>query len=207
MGRLTEFLAPPSRRKLAFLTQAPRRRRGRTFRRTGKGGAVDISILGDRALSATFRKLPIAVQTKVARGALRRSIKRIHPVILQHLSGIPLAPDTGRYLIAMAGQKARLIRRVGFTGYTIEMPTRGDLGIAPNDQWYHPAVSEYGSDKDKDRYPEFMPIRRAVNSVERKERAKIWFDIKRGIPREARRLFRKAAGLKLVRGTLVPKAA
>lgn len=166
---------------------------------------VEVRVDGGRALRRVLDALPERNRRFALRPALLSSSKRLQGAVVQHLSGIPIGPQTGRYLFAMAGQRPVLIKaRTGLVGYVLKMPTRAELGIDPKDKHYYPAVVEYGSPKDYERWPAYAPIRKAVNANERQELRRIVVDAKRGVERQwdillrrhgARRaeLFRRAA--------------
>jgi hypothetical protein len=151
---------------------------------------VDISILGLESVSRALDRLPDKVQRRVVRPAIRKATKKNQTEIVQSLSGIPVKPDTGRYLTAMADPRAmRMIKsRTGLIGYVILMPTRDQLGIpqdtADRKYGYYPFVLEYGSA----RLPARAPIRSTVNRRENADKVDMGMDIIKGIERQWRRL-------------------
>lgn len=156
---------------------------------------IDISLLGDKALIRALAQLPDRIQRKVVRQSLRRSAKRVNGYIVQHLSGIPVAPDSGRWLIAQSAQKPKAAKR-SRRGVRMEVsyPEREQLGIAPGDKYFYPAAIEYGTTKTRQGrgpLPAFAPIRRAINENTAKEHALMGAEIGKGIEREARRAFAK----------------
>lgn len=149
---------------------------------------VDISVVGVKAVSAMLGKLPDAAQKKAVRFALRRSAKRLKGHIVTNLSGHPVAPRSGRLLAAMKRVKVQALKRSRTrVGVFVALPTREELGIAPDDPYYYPAAVEYGHS----RAPAKRFIRNAVNDHEAEELRMIGTDIGKGIEREARRLARK----------------
>lgn len=156
---------------------------------------IDISIVGDKALGRALAKLPDRIQRKVVRQSLRKSAKRQNQYIVQHLSGIPVAPESGRWLIAQSAQKPKTAKR-SRRGIRIELPypRREELGIAPGEKYYYPTAIEYGTTKTRQGrgpLPAFAPVRRAVDENMEKEHQIMGTEIARGIEREARRAFAK----------------
>lgn len=157
---------------------------------------IDISLVGSQVLISALGKLGDRVQRKVVRQTMRKAAKRLNVAIVQNLSGIPVAPDSGRWLTAQAAQKpvsGRRTRRGIVIG--IPLPTREQLGIAAKDKWYYPMAIEYGTTKSRGGrgpLPAFAPIRRAVNENAEKEHRLMGTEIGNGIEREARRAFAKA---------------
>jgi hypothetical protein len=146
---------------------------------------VDISLLGDKELEKALRKLPDKAEVKAVRPALRKSTKRLHVLVIQAWSGVPMGVRTGRTLTAWVAQKVHAIpRKGGWIGAAFDWPSREALGISADDEWYHPAVSEYGSPDDPERYPAYAPIRSTVNRVENRELATIGRDTAKGIERQ-----------------------
>lgn len=193
MGRLTEALGRGSSTRVhGFLGVGAGGRRRPHAAGMSSVNPITIEIFGDKQLSRLLMELPHANRRFALRPALLQSTKRIKTAIVQHLSGIPVKPQTGRYLLAMAGQRPALIRaKTGLVGYVLKMPQRAELGIDQKDPWYYPAVLEYGSPLDYARYPAFAPIRKAVNANEASERARIAADVRVGIKRQWGRLVRK----------------
>lgn len=196
MGRLTEFFGRGSSTRVhGFLGVGVSGRRRRHPAGMSSVNPIEISIqtFGDRAIIAALMKLPEASRRSAIRPALLQAIKHLRTALVQHLSGIPVKPQTGKYLFAMAGQRPALIRaRTGLVGYVLKMPQRAELDIDPKDKWYYPAVLEYGSPLDYARYPAFAPIRKAVNANERAVKIQIAVNVGKGVKRQWRRLLRKA---------------
>ena len=154
---------------------------------------IDISILGDKELSRALSRLPDRIQRKVVRQSLRKSAKRANTYIGQNISGIPVSPDTGTWLMTQSAQKPQPGKR-SRTGVRIELPypTREELGISPTDKWFWPSALEYGTTKSRGGrgpLPAFAPVRRAINENTAKEHQLMGTEIGRGIEREARRAF------------------
>lgn len=157
---------------------------------------IDISILGDKALERSLSQLHDRIQRKVVRQAMRKSMKRANGYVVQNLSGIPVSPDTGRWLMAQSGQKpvvdgrSRTKIRLG-----VPYPTREQLGIPAGDKYFYPSAIEYGTVKSgstrkgRGPLPAFAPVRRAINENTAKEHRLIGNEIGKGIEREARRAF------------------
>lgn len=146
---------------------------------------VDISLIGDKKLARALAKLPDKAEAKAVRPALRASTKRVHVLVIQAWSGIPMGVRTGRTLAAFAAQKIHAIpRKGGWIGAAFDMPTRAELGIASDDKFYYPAVAEYGSPDDPERYPAYAPIRSTVNRMQGREMGAIGQKIAKGVERQ-----------------------
>jgi hypothetical protein len=128
---------------------------------------LDISVSGDKSLALTFGKMPIEVQKKVVRPALRKSAKRFKGLIVQAYSGVPVGVVTGDTLFAMTQMKvrSRSSRRDGVSANVLYPET--DESPPP---WI---IMEYGS--------RFMaaraPIRKLTNANQDKELGRIMDDI------------------------------
>jgi len=157
--------------------------------------AIDISVLGDKALSRALDKLAKpASQKRSIRPALRSSTYRIKQYAIENLSGAVVSPVTGAWLAAMAATPVRAFKRSRTRiGYGLPMPLRSELGIDPSDEWYYPAAVEYGYTRTE-RAPVTVeakrPLRDAIDDNKRTEYAQIGRDIGHGIEREWRRLAR-----------------
>lgn len=148
--------------------------------------AVDISVLGDKALEKKLAKLEPKVQKRVMRKTLRASTKRLKIEVIQNLSGNPVHPldrrGTGGWMQQQKLVPVKALKRSrGRMGYTLPFPTREALGISPDDPYFYPAAVEYGHP----RAPAKAPIRTAVNSRTPTELAIIGREIGTGIEREA----------------------
>lgn len=152
---------------------------------------VDISILGDKALSRALAKLPDKAQTKALRPALRKSAKRVHVGIIQAFSGFPIGVVTGAHLTAIAAQQPKLMKkRTGHVGYFYPHPSWEDIGeTRPANNPPPPAiVLEYGTDEK----PALSPVRSTVNRVQGAELATIGRDVAKGIDKQWARLAKTA---------------
>lgn len=156
---------------------------------------VDISLVGSDILIRQLASFEPRIARKVVRQTLRKSVKRLKVHIVQHLSGYPVAPETGRYLTAMAGaQPKALPRKRHVIAQAIAMPTRAELGISPQEKGYYPFSLEYGYTREARApvvVPPFAPIRRAVNDNTDAEHRLMGRDIGKGVEREARTWFKK----------------
>lgn len=104
---------------------------------------VDISMLGDKALQRALKRLPIVVERKIVRQAIRKGAK-----ILQAAATANIPRVTGRHtdLLRDVGIKIKAIKRSrGRFGVLIMSPTREELDIPADDKYYWPAVIEFGS--------------------------------------------------------------
>lgn len=143
----------------------------------------NLEVLGDKELDRILAKLPDKVQARAIAPALRASNKRFQTVAVQKLSGFPVQPQTGRLLIAMAGQqiaKVKMRRELGVK-FGLKFPEREQLGIDPKDKYFYPAAVEYGHIKGKGKAaaPPRSYLRAAVDENLGTERQKIAQDIKK----------------------------
>lgn len=152
--------------------------------------AVDISMIGDKALQQMLNKLPDAAAKKAIRPALRKSAKRFKARVVHNLSGAVVKPYTGRWLAATIAAKVHALKRSRMRmGYGIDMPSRAELGYDASDVGYHPFHVEYGYiRKDGVQVPGKYPIRSAVNSHTAEELKTIGDDIGKGIVKQAKKL-------------------
>ena len=103
------------------------------------GTFVNISVLGDKELSAALSKMPLKVQKKITRQALRTVAKHVMTDV-----------KASRHILTgklKASYKVNSIVRGkrGLFGVVVSSGTRGQLGISPDDRYYYPAVLEYGA--------------------------------------------------------------
>lgn len=153
---------------------------------------VDISVLGDKEVARALAKLPDKYEGKAVRPALRGSAKRLKVNVAQAYSGIIIGVRTGRTLAGFIAHKVKALpRQSGWMGAAFDFPTREELGISPDDKWFYPAVLEYGSPDDPERYPAYAPIRRTVNANEGRELGTITRDIATGVERQWAQLAKK----------------
>jgi len=139
---------------------------------------VDIELLGDRRLSRKLARLPVALQRKIARNALRGSARRLKTHVVANLSGEPIRVRTGVTRAAFRGARIKSMTRRGVIRIGPQLPTREALHIEPDDEYYYPNWLEY-------KHASF--IRSAVDQHEDEEKRQIARDIRAGIIREARR--------------------
>lgn len=139
----------------------------------------DISILGDRALQRKLNQLERKEARKIVSRALRNSAKRVRPEVANR------APvDTGTLRDAMSRAKIRVQKSNvrGGVRLGIVMPSREDLGIAPDDKGYYPFSLEYGQENAAAR----PYIRPTVDRMTPSEHRKIGRDIGKAIERRAK---------------------
>lgn len=99
---------------------------------------IDISIFGDKQLSAKLSAMVPKVQKKITRQALRQGAKRVRDEARR------LAPvDSGALKKSLKVRAAKNLRRGSF-GLSVLTGTRAELGISPEAKFYYPAVLEYG---------------------------------------------------------------
>ena len=168
-------------------------------------GDIDISMLGDKELQAKLKRLPQKLQHKIAKKALRDSAKRMRPRVaaaapigkprkrrLGVYAGSPFFEETkpGTLRQAFKTTQIRSLRKgrvYGFLGIGINLPTRAELGIEPDDKWYYPMAIEYGAHGTRTHFPAKPFIRPTTDKYAMQEYAQIAKDIGRGIEREARK--------------------
>jgi len=145
------------------------------------GLAVDISMLGDKALMRKLKRLPAAAQKKAVRPALRKDLSSIvRPVMLQKLSGNPVGRITGQLFAAMKAQKVTAKKRSrSLMGVHIPLPPRDAFDPPLTDDNYYPNIVEYTPGKSY--------IRAAENETHSRSLAFISREIGKGIEREAAR--------------------
>jgi HK97 gp10 family phage protein len=117
--------------------------------RAGRGSAskagmmFDVSVLGDKELAKTIRRLEFKVARRVMAGALRAGAK-----VIKARAKANAPRDSGklaktlrvRKLKVRKGQNARKSAAVGvMTG------TRAKLGLPPKGRFYYPAIIELGA--------------------------------------------------------------
>ena len=99
---------------------------------------IDISVLGDKELQNSLKKLDIKLQKKIFKKAVRDAAK---PILANAKSLVPV--DTGK-LKESIKLKTGTGRR-GTVGVRIETGTRADLGINADDVYFYPTVIEYNN--------------------------------------------------------------
>lgn len=100
----------------------------------------DISILGDKALSATLSGLTEQMERKVLTKAMRDGGQ-----FFLTLTKAAAPVETGKLKATL---KLRALKRQkGRVGVAIQTGTRAELGIDPKDKGYYPAFRELGTRK------------------------------------------------------------
>ena len=141
--------------------------------------AVDISMIGDKALQRKFAKLTPAIQKKIARKSFRKAAK-----LIKASARAKVSVESGALKRGIAVKSAKRKRgRGGQIGIAVVTPTREKLGIDASYPWYYPAVIEYGS-KNHAARPYLRP---ALDSNRRRALALIGDDLREAV-REAKRL-------------------
>lgn len=152
--------------------------------------AVDISLLGDKALERKLRRLEVKAQRTIVRQALREAAKIVAAAARD------LVPvKTGalkRSIIVRALGTARLKagsrRSRSELGSEVRTGTRAKLGIPPDYPWYYPASVEYGFTTSRGQVVPAHPyMRPALDNNLARIVASIRRDIAAGIIREAKR--------------------
>lgn len=132
--------------------------------------AIDISMLGDKALSRALAKLVPHAQKKAVRGAVRNSAKRMRPLVA---AATPV--DSGRLKHEMETAPIRGTTKRGFIRIGMVKPPGKRESIQLN-------VLEYGSAARN-----LAPLRFIRNTVDRhaaSEHQKMGQDIRRSIAKE-----------------------
>jgi len=138
--------------------------------------AVDVSLIGDKRLNRKLRRLPLKVQRKVVRQALREAGR---PVLATAKRIVPVRTGNLR-----DGLKLRAIKpRGGQFGVAIKTPTREDLGLPATGGGYYPAHIELGTRNT----PAQPYLRPAMDQNRKKSIGILRRQIGAGIEREARR--------------------
>ncbi len=146
----------------------------------------DLRSFGLQRLDKAMQGLEHEVQTKVMRGAVRKSAARLQNEILLNLSGRVVNEDTGTMVTAFEMQKPGTRKqRDGTVVAFIKLPTRAALGIPRHekDTEYYPTIVEYGQPGQPPR--PFM--RAAVDQNYSREIRMIGDDLAKGIGRAWRR--------------------
>ena len=99
--------------------------------------SLDISVLGDKALSRKLKKLPGVAQGKVVRPAMRAAAKEIVlPAIRAEIHDV--TGNLSRNLMIRAAKSK------AFTGVLVMPGTREKMGIPNDDPYYYPSAVEFG---------------------------------------------------------------
>jgi len=143
--------------------------------------AVDISLVGDKALTKKLHRLEGPAQKRIVRKGLRVGAK---PVLAAAKAKVPV--KTGR---TKAGLKIRSAGRSrSRIGVVVKTPPRAALGIAADDPNYYPMSVEYGhSTKGGGHVPARPFMRPALDENAQQVLGIIRREIGAGIEREARK--------------------
>lgn len=139
-------------------------------------GIVDISLLGDKQAQRALAQLRIGTQRKVVKRALRAGAK---PVLRRVRAGAE--KRTGAHA---ANIKLQTFKTKGFRNFGIQIVTgtREQLGIAPDDPFYYPAILEFGGEReDGTVIPAGGNIRRSMEEKRREATEIIAVEMRRGI--------------------------
>lgn len=149
------------------------------------GSAIDISLLGEKALQQKLKKLPGVVQRKVVTRAMRNEAKRVKARVVHNLSGVKVGVVTGQTLAAFKRAKVRSgAHKRGTIRLGMVMPTREELRIPPGAKHFYVGAVEYGH-KGAPPHPFIRP---AVDEHKEQSRRALAAEIGRGIVREAKKL-------------------
>ena len=109
-------------------------------------GAVDISMIGDKALERMFKKLPDKMQEKVAKPALRKSAVRLRGHVVSELRRQwPKARKLAAVLASTKPRKYKARSLASMIIYGLPLPGREELRIGAKDKGYYPLHLEYGA--------------------------------------------------------------
>ena len=142
---------------------------------------IDISILGDKELQKKLDALEKGVAAKAVRPALRKESYRTRKRIVGNIQAEGLI-KTGVMVAAYAAAKVKSAGRRGIIRIGVENPTRAQLGIDADDQYYYPYAVEFGHD-DVEPKPFIRP---AIDEHKPQSLAAIARDIAAGILRLAK---------------------
>lgn len=147
---------------------------------------LDIGFFGDAELQRNLNKFTEKLQKKIAKKALKKGAE-----VILHRARALVPVDTGALAGSLkiraftSGYKTR--RGADLIGVVIEPGTRKELGIAPDDPYYYPAVLEYGGQHGEYRRP--MPfLRPAFDSGKAEADRVIAAEIRRGVETTAQGL-------------------
>ena len=143
---------------------------------------IDIKLLGDRELERKLARFERKLQRRIIVRAFKRHLEVVRQRIINHLSGDPVEPRTGRLRSAMATARKRSATRRPrrIVRWGLAWPTRAELGIAPDDPHFYPAAIEYGTEK----VPAKPFMRPAIDRYRKLDVARL----ARAMKREIRRL-------------------
>lgn len=144
--------------------------------------AVDISMLGDKALVRKVSRFIGKKQRRIVSSAMRKAMKQI--VLPQAIADAPV--DTGRH---QANIRVRAIRKRGRRdpriGVEVRSGTRAQLGIPAGYKWYYPAILEFKTD------PHLIP---ALEDNRERVLGRMRTEVGRGIERELSKGANRTAG-------------
>lgn len=138
--------------------------------------AVNISVLGDRALERKLSRLKAATQKKIVRKALRAAAK---PIRDDAKANAPVDEGDLRKNIKVRAMRRSRVR----LGVIVRTGTRDEMGIPADSNWYYPAIVEYGYDD----VPANPYLRNALDKNRQQALRTMGAEISSGIDREARR--------------------
>lgn len=101
--------------------------------------AIDITMLGDKALQRRLNRLELKTGRKIVRRALRDAAK-IHASAAKAEAPV----DTGATKAGIRVRAVTGLRRGNF-GVMSRTGTREEMGIPSDSKWYYPAIVEYGT--------------------------------------------------------------
>lgn len=124
----------------------------------GGRAPIDIRIFGDKKLTRKFTQFERKFQRDFVRKGLRAAGK-----VIEREWKAQTPVDTGHY---KRGLKVRAMKRSRTRiGYMVISPTRRELGIPDDAEFYYPAVIEFGGQtKDGRTIPAIAPGRKALAS-------------------------------------------
>lgn len=113
------------------------------------GVGVNIELLGARELSARLHALPLALQKRAVRSAIRKGGKILLEASRTAARAQTNPANASDHMIQIAeGLKLRSItRKRGFLGVKVQTGTKSEHGIPEASKWFYPAHIEFGSSR------------------------------------------------------------
>lgn len=136
---------------------------------------ISIEVLGDKALQRKLRALPIAMEKKIVRKALREAGR---PILASAKALVPVRTGALKKSLRLRALK----RSRGSFGVQVRTGTREELGIPADAPYYYPMAVEVGTGHA----PAHPYMRPALKSNEGKSIRIAAAEIRRGIEEVAR---------------------
>lgn len=125
-----------------------------------------MELSGFAEFSRAIRSVPIRLRERILPPILEPSINRVHARVLLNMSGAVVQERTGVTVGAFESTKPKVrVENNGDVTASFKLPTRGKLGITPDDPYYYPFATEYGFSVGRTHVAAKMPIRKAANDM------------------------------------------